>query len=192
MFLLGLEFIKYLWGLFGLLSDYHNTIELRHYQETLIYTSHKYIHMHIKQEFMTWSYILAQVTWTFMDTYGPWPVYVLDGLIFLILLYVFPYYFHPKDITISPHHWCNFRVEVIQWLKKLSQCLNTFSYMHNIIGNKLCNILSIFLRQPTHNTYKLSQTLWNLMRIWLHCWWFKMVIHQDSFLAFNFSVFFVL
>ena len=44
----------------------------------------------------------------------------------------------------------------IQWLKKLCQCLNTFSYMLNIIENKLCNILSIFLRQLAHNTYKLG------------------------------------
>ena len=55
--------------------------------------------------------------------------------------------------------------EGIQWLKKLSQCLNTFSYMLNIIGNKLFNILSIFLRQLAHNTYKLSQTLCTFMRI---------------------------
>ena len=84
------------------------------------------------------------------------------------------------------HVWEFWIVHSIQWLKKLSRCLNTFSYILNIVGNKLCNILSIFLRQVAHNTYKLSQTLCNFMKIWLHCWWFKMVIHWDSFLAFNF------
>ena len=80
----------------------------------------------------------------------------------------------------------------IQQLKKLSQCLNTFSYIINIVGNRLHDIMSIFLRQLVHNTYKLSQIIHNLMRILLHCWWFKIVVHWDRFFAFNFSVFFVL
>ena len=38
----------------------------------------------------------------FMDPYGPQPIYVLYGHIFLIILYIFPYFFQ-KDI-ITPHN----------------------------------------------------------------------------------------
>ena len=44
------------------------------------------------------------MTQTFIDTYGPQPVYALDGQFSFIFLYVFLYYSHPKDITTPPHH----------------------------------------------------------------------------------------
>jgi hypothetical protein len=44
---------------------------------------------------------------------------------------------------------------VIQWLKKLSQCLSNSDYMLNIIVNKLGNILKIFTCIYQHINYKI-------------------------------------
>ena len=74
--------------------------------KNLSHTSHKCIYMHIEQEFTTWSHILAHTgnmniygcLWTLTCICAGWTY-------FLILLYVFLSYYHPKAIITSPHHW---------------------------------------------------------------------------------------
>ena len=65
---------------------------------------------------------------------------------------------------------------VVQWLKKLLQCLTNFNYTLNAIGNKLYNTLKIFVLQLATNWAK------HYIKIWCQCQYFKMAIHWDSFL----------
>ena len=66
-----------------------------------------YTHIYIKSLQCGAVFWPLQATWIFMDTYGPWPVYVPDGPICLFFSRFFFIILIPKDIITYPHHWHN-------------------------------------------------------------------------------------
>ena len=83
-----------------------------------------------------------QVTLMFMDTCGPWPVYVLDRLIFLIFFILFFLIIIPK--TLLHPHCCELRDAMVfslvfLWFYFLHYGLNTFCccYCHPHVTHDL-------------------------------------------------------